>query len=262
MTNSAFSWDNILNAVASTTVIVAAIGFVAKSAFQQLLSRDLESHKKRIAIAAAKTDRIQQEVIRWANPIVGAVDELHRRLLNILTKQGYIALAPEPNPPIGSSWSITYDYFLPSTVFLFCRYLCWVRLLEENMSFELFSRHDDKDAFLGKIRAVGHTLSGYPLAELYDLEGEEDRQIFSLQQQALGEALIVRDGCKLRCMRYSEFLQEWPEEAFKHEFDVLVAFIDGLQPTDYHRWRRLELMDKALQELDDECRRLLQLPVT
>jgi hypothetical protein len=81
--------------------------------------------------------------------------------------------------------------------------------------------------------------------------------VFSLQQQALGETLAVHDGTDLRCMRFSEFTDKWRETEFSRRFDPLTRFIDGLEPENLHRWKRLKLMLEALGQMRLECEHLL-----
>jgi hypothetical protein len=95
------------------------------------------------------------------------------------------------------------------------------------------------------------------VSTLKSLVKSGDRQVFKLQQRALGEALFVLDGSELRCMRFSEFLEKWTQPAFKPFFDPLSRFIDQLKPENTLRWKRLELMAQALEQLRLECERLL-----
>jgi hypothetical protein len=223
-----------------------------------IFDKQLETFSTDFASRAVKAHRIREDLERWANPILRAVMELQRRLDNILKNEGYLALSPDAKNRVNSEWSVTHEYFLSSTIFLFSQYFCWVRLLEERLSFELFERHSDKDDLLKKIRDVRRTLSEFPLAELRGLSGAGDRQIFCLQQRGMGEMLALSDGVNLRCMRFSEFLQNWSEPEFRHRFEPLTRLLDGIGPTNAHRWKRLELMGIALERLHGECRRLLR----
>jgi hypothetical protein len=99
--------------------------------------KQMEAFKTDLATNTARADRIREDIERWANPILGSVMELQGRLDNILKEEGHLALTPVAQDRINREWSITYEYFLPSTVFLFSQYFCWVRLLEETLSFEL-----------------------------------------------------------------------------------------------------------------------------
>jgi hypothetical protein len=102
---------DILKTLGSTAVVVAALAFFARSTVKHLFDADLEKHKaqlkldadaqlitqKRVADAQllvqknefdhqmevfkndlatnkAQKDRIREEIVRWANPILGSVE--------------------------------------------------------------------------------------------------------------------------------------------------------------------------------------------
>ena len=251
------NWQEILQQLGITALIVGAICFFAKSIFTHMLQRGLVSHDVSLRDRAAQEDRIRDEVIRWANPILGSVKALQARLRNILCHSGYLALSRRSQTEIDPEWSITFEYFLPSTIYLFCQYFCYVRLLEERLGFELFEKQKDKDDFFERVHAVGRTLSSYPHPGLAKLSGIGDRQVFTLQQRAFGEAMAVGTGDECRCMRYFEFLSNWNCSKFRETYEPLVRFIESLEPKHEHRWRRLEMMNEGLIELHKSCRRLL-----
>ncbi len=217
----------------------------------------MEAFKADLAANIARKDRIREQLNQWANPILGSVRGLEARLDNILSDEGYLALSKETQSKVKKEWSIPYDYFVPTTIYLFSQYFCWIRLFEENLSFELFAAHPEKDSFVEKVREVERTLSEYPMKELSDLTGEGDRQVFRLQQRAMGETLASQETLGPRCMRVSDFLAKWEEPEFRSRFSPLTQFIDGLRPEATFRWKRLELMQSALHRLRGECERLL-----
>jgi hypothetical protein len=279
-------WSGLIKTLASTAIIVAALGWIAskgiehwlglqvenhKSALDQQVEtfksdlkaksdRQLEEFKNQLAERTAQKERIRNEVARWSNPIPAAVTGLKNRLENILDHQGYLALSPDARQRVNSQWSIQYDYFFPSTIYLFSRYFCWTGLLEEKLSFELFDKQDDKEAFFARIRAVNRNLSEFPLSELRDIKSVEDSQIFNLQQRSMGEAL--RPKGESRCMNYAEFLERWSETSFQKSFEPLTTFIEGLEPSRQRPWERLKLMKVSLSGLEKECKTLLGLEPT
>jgi hypothetical protein len=220
--------------------------------------RLMTAFQAQLTSAASREERIRREAERWANPILGAVRDLLARLENILEDEAYPALSATPKEPIPDGWSITYEYFLPSTAFLMAQYFCYVRLLNEGLRFDLFPEYEDKDKFFGDIRAVGKSLSDWPLEELGDPAPADDRQIFNLQQRAIGEAMIVGEGDVAHCIGFSEFLKKWQDDdAFKSQFAPLKEMLDGLEPNTKARWQRFEMMQKALGKLEGECKLIL-----
>jgi hypothetical protein len=203
-----------------------------------------------------KQDRIREQIIQWANPILRAVEDLNHRLGNILDK-GYVAL--NEHGRFASQWSITYEYFMPSTLYLFAQYFAWIQMLREHLSFELFQTEHTKVAFFKRIHAVGQPLAGFAHVSPNDCRGE-DRQVFRLQQRVIGELLILRDSHSPRCMSYSDFLEKLLEPSFERHLEPLRVFLEHVNPDDNCRWRRLEETRKALCNLMEYCEQILKLP--
>lgn len=274
-------WQEVIATLGSTTVVVVAVGYLAKSIISHLLNRDLAraercakeaeqereiefkkiivKYTKDVETIYAKDERIRQELIRWAPPISRSVNALSYRLDNILYNDGYLALSSNCINIINPNWSIKHEYFMSSTEYIFCRYYCYVELLKEELNFELFYSHTKKYYFLEKVRAVDKALSSFPHKEMESDKFPRlgDMQIFNLQQKLLGEIVMVRDRNLDRCMKYSEFLLRRQELNCSGAFDPLVAFLKELNPTNKHRWCRLVLMKRALDELSEECRTLI-----
>ncbi len=124
----------------------------------------------------------------------------------------------------------------------------------------MFEKHDVKDVFFDRVRAAASKLSRYPLDELRGASGNaDDRQVFMLEQRALGEVLAVSKNGEFHCMGYADFLDKWDDAVFKKKLKPMIDFVDGLTPTYAHRWQRLELLSAALEDLRAECRSLLEI---
>jgi hypothetical protein len=227
---------------------------------QTRIDREMAQFQSEMGERNAHADRIRQEVVRWSNPILGAVEALRSRLKNIVLNDGWKALSRENATSIDPDWAITHDYFLESTVYLFCQYFCWVRLLQESLSFEFFRNHADKDSFFEKVRAVSEDLSNFPLPNPGAAAPGGDYQVFNLQQRGLGEALIVGQPDKPDCMRYAEFLRKWSDVGFARQMAPMTSFVEGLNKNRARRWERLVRMMNHLEALGQECQRLLNLP--
>ena len=292
-------WSAVITTLGSTTIVVAALGFVARNIIDHLFKRDLENYKaalnksaieekalfendlkKRtdaillhqknafdqqmetfrstLASRTAKADRVREEVVRWANPILSAIGDLQGRLDNILNHEGYLMLSADAKPMPG--WSAQYHYFLPSTIYYFCQYFCWIRLLEERLSFEMFERHDEKDRLFDCVRRVGSALSRFPLDILPNMLGEaDDRQVFALEQRTLGEIMTIKVDGERCCLSYSEFVDKWHDVQFKNKLIPMIDFLEALAPSQARRWHRLGLLSVNLNSLREECLVLLNL---
>jgi len=110
--------DSLAQSLGSSAIFFAAAAWVAKSWLGNFFSRDLEKHKLRlmaeqtqqfvemqhrfalelerfrseVQTQTAQKDRIREEILRWANPILEYVNSLHGRLRNIVKHKGYLAL--------------------------------------------------------------------------------------------------------------------------------------------------------------------------
>lgn len=285
-------WGSVLLTLGSTSIVTAAIVWVLKALADRYFKRDLESHKvalqrdadlqlaeidrrakeqlqqqqhqlsllqqdaqARNRTQAEQAERTRQEIERWANPILGAVRELHARLGNILEHDGYPALSRSGAGGIHPDWSIDFDYFMSSTVFLFCQYFCWERLLQERLTFDLFGEGTSKDRFLARLRDVREPLSMWPLKARSN-RPSGDAQVFILQQRALGEALIEQSGADVRCMRAADFFDRWNDPVFRARFAPLERLLDEVTP-DSVRGTRLKRTRDALAALEKECETVL-----
>lgn len=186
-------------------VIIAIIsGFVSSLLTYYLITRQQMKYKIKLETEREKKERIRQEVVRWANPILSCVRELKNRLDNILELEGYFVLSKNCEGEINPNWSITHDYFLNSTLFLFGQYFAWIQMFRNELSFELFESQKEKDEFFTNIRKVSKSLRDFP--PYYICKGK-DVQIFALQQKTIGDLFIVLNEVNEReCMNYPEFL--------------------------------------------------------
>jgi hypothetical protein len=202
-------------------------------------------------------ERIRREIIHWANPILGAVKDLEGRLRNILERDGYLALSEEYKEQVNPNWSISYAYFMRSTLYLFGQYFAWVRMLQEELNFELFQSHQQKDEIFNALEKVNRSLGSFP-PKNYECSGK-DTQVFRLQQRAIGELLIIREGDHRRCLSYPEFFQKLSDHQFNQHLEPLRSLLKDLNPKDDCRWKRLEATRRTLTELKDSCEELLAL---
>ncbi len=75
------------------------------------VARQMASFQSGLAAGTARADRIREQVVRWANPILGSVMDLTNRLQNVLRNEGYFALSPETegrSTRIGRSATVTF----------------------------------------------------------------------------------------------------------------------------------------------------------
>jgi hypothetical protein len=216
----------------------------------------------------ARKERLREEVLRWANPILNAVLGLRSRLGNILEDKLCLALSSGSagaERPVNPDWAVSYEYVMPSTLFLFAEYFAWVQLLRERVSLELFESQESRDQFLQATWDVTSELGDWGKAGAKTADPEEDSppagpdtQVFALQQRAIGELVIDRDHDPPRIITYRAFLDSLETDArVASLFQPLRALVEDIEPGT-KRWRRLEATLAALGALETECRRVLR----
>ena len=204
--------------------------YIKRNEIKEGVVAEIEKHRDILAleIEGSKKERIRQEIIRWANPILDTVEDLEYRLKNILQNGGYLALSKEYNEMLNPNWSISYSYYMNSTLYLFGQYFTWTQMLQEELNFELFQSQHEKDEFFKAIYKVSESLGKFPAN--FSCSGK-DTQVFKLQQRAIGELLIHRENNQTRCMSYTDFLQKLEENQFNQHLEQLRYLLEDLDPT-------------------------------
>ena len=254
--------------IAAAVAIASAVLGVLNSWKLAPLQSDLEArrdmkvadHQAEVDERSAQQRRIREEVLRWTNPVLDAVNGLASRLDNILHRDLDLALRKHrQDRPVDPDWAVSYDYVLPTTLYLFANYFAWIRLLQERLSFELFESEQMEKRFFAAMWRVSDTLSDWsPDDEIGG--GGRDTQVFALQQRAIGEALIQRNTEDPRPMTIPEFLSAYKnksEPTFNATIEPLRELVDDLE-RGTKRWGRLSLTLNELQAFREECRALLR----
>lgn len=183
---------------------VERLELVKKPELEATLRNEIERQRETIELEKAreKEERVRQEVLRWANLILGAVQDLYNRFDNILSDQAFCARHPEYIE--SGQWSVSYDYFMHSTLYYFGVYFAYALALRNSLSFELFQDQKEKDELFETLHAVDHSLGGYPPPQRCS---GLDRQVFSLEQRSMGSVILRRsDG--VECISYPRIQRE------------------------------------------------------
>jgi hypothetical protein len=234
---------------------IEKLELVKKPELAQALLNEIEGQREKLRLEQEKdrNERIRAEILRWANPILGAVEDLNRRLANILRQRGYFALNPAYKET--SQWSISYDYFMQSTLYLFSVYFAYAEALQEELSFELFRDQEEKKELFSALVSVGKALGDFPPS--YSCTGG-DRQVFHLEQRSIG-SVVLREDDRTRCISYPAFRDKLSDDKFSLTLSPLQKLLESVEPGPGNcRWKRLEAVDAALTQVDEVCRKILQ----
>jgi len=240
------------------TAVSLVSGFASSWLTYRFVKRQELIHIQKLESEKQKRERIRREIIRWANPVLSSVQSLQSQLRNILERDGYLAMRKDYKEQINSNWSISYDYFMNSLPFLFGQYFAWTQILRDELNFELFETQNEKDIFFQSIHRVSRALSSFPPSHHLLCQGK-DTQVFALQQRAMGELLILREEDNKRCMSYPDFVENIKTEKFQQHFLPLIVLLDGVNPDEDCRWKRLEDTTVALKNLEKVCKELLNI---
>jgi hypothetical protein len=214
---------------------------------------DLERGKRELD----REERVRQQVILWAHPISETSNDLIYRLTNIYDNDGHVALSRVWDSIRPSDWSATHDYFLESTMYLFGRYFACIELLRSNLGLDFYPSQTDKDLLFDKFQRVTSALSRYPAVFNENNCPGGDRQVFLLEQRAIGEAFV--DSATGRPISYSEYLSKtW---MFNRRTEPLRQLLLDLSPEPHCncRWLRIDSVRPCLREVQLECERLIGL---
>lgn len=198
----------------------------------------IERMRTRIAAAKEADDR-RQRVAIYSAPLSHATFDLQSRLYNFLHKglaSVYLTGADE------RSTSYVVDY----TVYLIAQWFCWSELTRRHIHFiELETPEKTRHLLMlqDKVRTAWRT----------DRDGKDKLvlRIFSGEQRAMGEALIVGEDTSTRCMGFNTFLTTYPAGA-NELFDVLRDEVKSLS-------EKLEIARPRLTELQHLLIKILEL---
>jgi hypothetical protein len=258
--------DNILWLLV-TSIVALIFALISSSATYYLVTRKkireqmlVNIQEKSEILKNERKDqrklRRKQEIRFWANPILNAVNCLLHRLNNILQEKEFLFEALSKNfQKKDENWSMSYDYLMNSTLYLFGQYFAWIQILRDKVDYELFQTEIDNEDFFIQIERVTESLDKYR----GDLAGEmrSDFQLYRLQQQAIGELLVNRSNGNTYVMNFSEFLQKLQDEEFSQYFEPLKDMLEDLKPKNDYRWERLKITTEKLKELQSQCTKLI-----
>lgn len=224
---------DFINMILSSTLSLAVIGFICKLFLQYIDKREIEKYKSKIKIEgdlflkkieqdASLKKELDIELGRWSNTLLSATNGLIGRLKYI--QNNVIEID---------------EYYLKSTRYYVCQYLCWEQIYRKHRNLTTLSPVKSEILVSDLLKNVSITLRENPLYF---------PRIRSLEQKYIGESLIV-DG---QCISYKEFY----DNDILGDYDVLTTFINSIldnNPPNYS----LALIEK-LEDLKKHFQSLLK----
>lgn len=213
-------WEGLV----SSSVYLAIMGVVCKLFLKHLDKRGIESYKSKLKFESelrkSEEERTynlnkarELEVGRWGLTLLSAANGVLGRFLYI-----------KNNHPLPSDL-----YYVDSTRYYICQYLCWAELFRRNRDSSIFSPTKDETLITELIKNISielrHNSLGFPV-------------IRSLEQKYIGDSLDNGSGC----ISYKTFLDEKVLEN-----DVpLNDFANALL-----QYRSSEHLDRLIEKFED-----------
>src|ERR671914_588892 len=88
-----------------STVVALVAGVISSWLTYRLVRRQEIAYTAHMETKKVEQERIRQEIFRWSNPILGAVNELDDRLWNIFENAGHLALSNSYRVQNNPNWS-------------------------------------------------------------------------------------------------------------------------------------------------------------
>lgn len=246
-----FTADN--NAFLFTSIIAAVFAVVSSWATYRFVNRREMVETRILEADAERQERVRTELIKWSNDVNVAVDDLYGRLGAILNQNGWVALNPAFVRSPTAVWSVTHEYYMNSTLFLFGQFFGWIQLLREDVNYEIFRNARENSDFISALLGVSKSLGDYPLTYCMG----HDAQVFRLQQRAIADLFIVSGDGTPRMLRYHEFISKKDEADFAPHLDPLRELLVGISPEGDCRWPRIEHLFGTIGALKTQCNQIL-----
>lgn len=246
-----FNADN--NTFLFTSVIAAVFAVASSWATYRFVNRREMLETQIIEQQAERKERVRAELTKWSNDVNVAVDDLYGRLGAVLHQNGYIALDPAYVRAPNAVWSVTHEYYVNSTLFLFGQFFGWIQLLREDVNYEIFRNARENMDLASAMLGVSKSLGDYPLTYCMG----HDAQVFRLQQRAIADLFIVTNEGAPRTLRYHEFIARKDDAEFAPHLNPLRELLVGVSPEGDCRWPRIEHLYRTLGELKQHCNAIL-----
>ncbi len=156
----------------------------------------LNSHletKRHERIALKNRELNAEDVLtRYREPLAAAAFDLQSRLYNVL-QRGFLAIYGANHP--------RSEEALRTTLFRFAQYFGWTEILRREIQYLSFPEEEET-------RCVA-SLQSRITRRLATSTDEEPLMIWTDEQRAIGERMIVREDDTSRCMGYARFCDDY-----------------------------------------------------
>ena len=225
-----------------SSILGGIIGASMRFVFEVILPQQLQQRQQ---VIAAKR--------RYATPILLAAEDLRRRLENIIRHIQNVER---------EDWLSGQDptgYFFLSTLYVVGQFFGWLQILRRTVVYLDFTttRETRKyERFLDAIE-IGFSDPGlFGIVQTSYPSQTQDQWVFTFHLQAIGTAMIIRDGDENRTLDFASFHKKFTENIHSEVntwFSPLVRLFEGLTADDprFHRLVAIHAILNAFIEYVD-----------
>ena len=203
------AWIGFASGVIAT--IVSAAVAVRQARMAESLARlnaDLEAEVNRRAVMLDRSLNAEDVLTRYREPLAAAAFDLQSRLYNILRLQFFAKFGDGERA----------EDAVTTTLFRLAQYFGWTEILRRDIQFLSFPEDEDtrKVAWLQSEIARGFLSDGHGLALM----------IWSDEQRAIGERMIVEQQGKVLSMGYATFHEQCDDVFAKRRERLRTEFLE------------------------------------
>lgn len=231
MSNLKFFVASILN-----PILIGILVYFIQKYFDSKLQHKMESYKATINYQYNLKTKLDDEILRWANPILSSINGLLGRLNDIINNEGHVKLNNNDG------------YYIQSTYYYFAQYLCWVQILKEEINHRVFGYSEDQQEFLDNINNLRKLIR----------TGSRCIAIYSLEQRKIADMMITTDLKSNRtCLSYYSFTEKFKDETFRNEIISLLKIFCEITKND-DKYTRIVKLIACLQILKKSAEKILK----
>ncbi len=224
-----------------SSTIGGAIGASLKFLFTFMIPENLKNKRELLAIQR-----------KYSSPIFFSALELRKRLSNIVKLIHLIE--------IETGWlnrKDKSDYYFLSTIFVICQFLGWVQILRKTLIYLDSLSNSRTKSYTYGLDAVISSFSNPALTEKEPASSpdeSEDKWIFSIWTQAIGDQMIVSENGNYRVLSFGEFTKRVKEEKeFREWIEPVYKLFDRIKEGElrYRRVVAIHAIVNAFIEMND-----------
>lgn len=195
---------------------------------------------KKLEVESAQRIRLEQRdydrdsvLKRYRHPLMNATNELQSRIYNIC-QQSFLQIFAH------AGTEREREYGVLSTLFVIAQFFAWDEIIRREIQFIDEPESSNEVSLNQRLIAVRSRWATDSMVKTF--------RIFSIDQRAIGEGMIERDGSNLSCIGYLEFTRRYLRDP--ESFPQLRAFASELKHEESEYTRLVAVHGRLIDLLD------------